>query len=99
MIRKGEQRFHFELIGVQAVMGDLIKDISQIAQTVDKVIFAASSGGKAVAKVYRDGAKRSIDYARWAIKKFVMLSSMGADKPQEPLDLKDYLQAKHDADV
>jgi uncharacterized protein YbjT (DUF2867 family) len=32
------------------------------------------------------------------IKKFVMLSSMGADNPESVDDLKEYLQAKHNAD-
>lgn len=99
MIRKEEQRSQFESKGVQTIMGDLTEDISTIAETADKVIFAAGSGGKAVTAVDRDGAMRVIDSAKkWNIKKFVMLSSMGADKPEEAKELKEYLQAKHDAD-
>lgn len=99
MIRKEEQRSQFEDQGITTIMGDLTEDISQIAETADKVIFAAGSGGKAVEAVDRDGAKRFIDSAKkWNVKKFVMLSSMGADKPQQASDLKEYLQAKHEAD-
>ena len=33
-----------------------------------------------------------------AIKKFVMLSSMGADQPEKAKELQEYLKAKHNAD-
>jgi len=67
--------------------------------SIDKVIFAAGSGGKNVKKVDQEGAKRLVDAAnKNGVKKFVMLSSMGADNPEEADDLKDYLKAKHNAD-
>lgn len=66
---------------------------------MDKVIFAAGSGGKKVVEVDQEGAKNLIDASKNAnIKKFVMLSSMGADNPEQAEDLKDYLKAKHNAD-
>lgn len=47
----------------------------------------------------RDGAKRLIDLARKAhVRRFVMLSSVGAGEPDPESKLAHYLQAKHDAD-
>ena len=49
--------------------------------------------------VDQDGAKKMIDASKKAnVKKFVMLSSMGADNPEEAEKLQDYLKAKHNAD-
>lgn len=66
----------------------------------DVVIFAAGSGGKAVEAVDRDGAINMIDAAKDAgTQRFVMLSSMYADKPESgPDQLQDYLMAKQAAD-
>ncbi|MFV8225517.1 SDR family oxidoreductase [Christiangramia aquimixticola] len=103
LIRKEEQRQQFEDMEVEAVMGDLEGDVSHVMKGIDKVIFAAGSGGdtpkeKTIA-VDRDGAKKVIDAAKNAnIKKFIMLSSMGADDPSKNEDLKDYLEAKKEAD-
>tara|TARA_R110002072_G_scaffold14307_1_gene59587 strand:- start:19208 stop:19846 length:639 start_codon:yes stop_codon:yes gene_type:complete len=99
MVRKDEQQKQFQKEGVESVLGDLSKDVSNTTKGINKVIFAAGSGGKDVKNVDEDGAKRLIDAAKKErIEKFVMLSSMGADKPEEANELKGYLQAKHNAD-
>ncbi|RMB61000.1 SDR family oxidoreductase [Dokdonia sinensis] len=99
MIRKESQRSDFETEGIKTVMGDLTEDISNVTEGIDKVIFAAGSGGKAVDAVDRKGAMGLTDAAKkHKIKKFVMLSSLGADNPQDDGELKEYLQAKRDAD-
>ena len=99
MVRKDEQQKQFQKEGVESVLGDLSKDVSNTTKGINKVIFAAGSGGKDVKNVDEDGAKRLIDAAKKErIEKFVMLSSMGADKPEEANVLKGYLQAKHNAD-
>lgn len=99
MVRKKEQMAQFEKDGIETVLGDLEKDVSHTVKNIDKVIFAAGSGGKNVIGVDQEGAKRLIDSSKNAnIKKFVMLSSMGADAPEKAEDLKDYLKAKHNAD-
>ena len=68
-------------------------------KTIDKVLFAAGSGGKNVVEVDQEGAKRMVDASKKNnIKKFVMLSSMGADQPEKAEQLQDYLKAKHNAD-
>lgn len=99
MVRKKDQIKHFEEQGIKTIFADLEEDVSQTPKEMDRVIFAAGSGGKNVEGVDRDGAKKLIDASKKAgIKKFVMLSSMGADKPEEATKIKDYLKAKHNAD-
>lgn len=99
MVRKKEQQEQFENENIKTVLGDLEKDVSHTVKDIDKVIFAAGSGGKKVVEVDQEGAKNLIDASNNAnIKKFVMLSSMGADNPEQTEDLKDYLKAKHNAD-
>jgi uncharacterized protein YbjT (DUF2867 family) len=99
MVRKEEQLEQFKNEGISAVLGDLEKDLNHTVNNIDKVIFAAGSGGKNVVAVDQEGAKNLMDVSKKAnIKKFVMLSSMGADNPESVDDLKEYLQAKHNAD-
>jgi uncharacterized protein YbjT (DUF2867 family) len=103
MIRKEEQKQVFEDMGVATVMGDLEGDVSHTVKGVDKVIFAAGSGGSTgedkTISIDQEGAKKLIDAAKnEQVKKFVMLSSMGADDPTQNEDLKTYLEAKHAAD-
>ncbi len=99
MVRKEEQIAQFKNEGIDTVLADLEKDISGLLKNIDKVIFAAGSGGKKVVEVDQNGAYKFVDDAiKNNIKKFVMLSSMGADKPSEANDLKEYLKAKHNAD-
>jgi uncharacterized protein YbjT (DUF2867 family) len=103
MIRKDDQRQMFEDMDVETVMGDLEKDVDQTVQGMDKVIFAAGSGGNTgedkTLAVDQKGAIKMIDASKKAkVKKFVMLSSMGADKPESNKELKVYLEAKQAAD-
>ena len=99
MVRKEEQIAQFKNEDIDTVLADLEKDISGSLKNIDKVIFAAGSGGKKVVEVDQNGAYKFVDDAiNNNIKKFVMLSSMGADKPSEANDLKEYLKAKHNAD-
>ncbi|WP_026777721.1 SDR family oxidoreductase [Polaribacter sp. Hel_I_88] len=100
MVRKKEQQEQFEKRNIKTVLADLEEDVSQTTKNIDKVIFAAGSGGKKVKEVDENGAKKLIEASKNAkVKKFVMLSSMGADKPEEAEDLQEYLQAKHNADM
>jgi len=99
MVRKEEQMEQFNSKEVRTVLGDLEKDLSHAVQGIDKVIFAAGSGGKNVKGVDQEGAKNLIEASKKErIKKFVMLSSMGADAPEQATELKEYLEAKHNAD-
>ena len=99
MVRKQEQKNYFEKTNVSVVLGDLEKDVNHAVKSVDKVIFAAGSRGENVIGVDQEGAKRLIDAAKVAgVRKFVMLSSMGADNPCVSDALEDYLRAKQNAD-
>lgn len=102
MVRKEEQKAFFEAKKIDTVLGDLEGDVSQVFNTtkkIDKVLFAAGSGGKKVVEVDQEGAKRLIDASnKNNVKKFVMLSSMGADQPEKADQLQEYLKAKHNAD-
>lgn len=103
MIRKEEQKNVFEDMEVEWVLGNLEENVDHALKGIDKVIFAAGSGGntgedKTIA-VDQEGAIRVIDAAKKAkIKKFVMLSSMGADEPSQNKKLEVYLEAKQKAD-
>jgi uncharacterized protein YbjT (DUF2867 family) len=100
MVRKEEQQAYFKAQSIETVLGDLEGDLSSVFnRPIDKVVFAAGSAGKNVLGVDQEGAKKLIDASKKAnIKKFVMLSSMGADKPEEATQLQEYLKAKHNAD-
>lgn len=99
MVRKEEQLTHFKNQGVETILADLENDVSQSTKGIDRVIFAAGSGGKKVKEVDQEGAKKLMDASKEkGVKKFVMLSSMGADKPEEADEIQEYLRAKHNAD-
>lgn len=99
MVRKGSQVDQFKHKRIDTVLGDLTKDLTHVTDTIDKIIFAAGSGGEQVVEVDQEGAKSLIDLAKKAkIKRFVMLSSMGADQPEAVDELEDYLKAKQKAD-
>jgi len=99
MVRKEEQVSYFQDNGVETILADLEKDVSNTTNGIDRVIFAAGSGGKKVKEVDQDGAKKLMDASKKdGLKKFVMLSSMGAENPEKADELKEYLKAKHHAD-
>ena len=99
MVRKKEYLEDFKNKNITAVLGDLTEDVDHVFGTIDKVIFAAGSGGNAVVEVDQEGAKNLISASKKAgIKKFVMLSSMGAENPENFESMYDYLSAKHNAD-
>lgn len=89
--------------GVELRHGDLTDLQAGVCDGCDAVVFAAGSGGSTgpemTDKVDRDGAISLIDMAAKAgVSRFVMLSTVGADKPDANSELAHYLQAKHDAD-
>jgi uncharacterized protein YbjT (DUF2867 family) len=84
-------------------LGDLTDLAEDVAADCEVVVFAAGSGGDTSAemtdKVDRDGAIDLIDKAeKSGVRRFVMLSSVGAENPDPDSDLAHYLQAKHEAD-
>lgn len=103
MIRNEDQKEKFSSMGVGVKIADLEEDLTGLLEDIDFVIFAAGSGSstgkdKTIA-VDQDGAIKLIDEAKRSnIKKFVMLSSIGADEPESNENLQHYLKAKHNAD-
>ena len=83
--------------------GDLTDLDDSVTEGCDVVVFAAGAGGgsseEMTDKVDRDGAINLIDIAaKNGVRRFVMLSSIGAGDPDPGSDLAHYLQAKHAAD-
>lgn len=103
MIRNGEQKEVFDDMDVKWVLADLEKNVDHALKGIDKVIFAAGSGGSTgddkTLAVDQEGAIKMINAAKKAkVKKFIMLSSMGADDPSQYKKLESYLSAKKKAD-
>ena len=105
MIRDAAQEAQMKQLGAaETVVADLEGDVSHAVQGCDAVVFVAGSGGGTgpdrTDAIDRDGAIGMVDAARKAgVKRFVMLSSMGADAPKDgPADLQHYLEAKQAAD-
>jgi uncharacterized protein YbjT (DUF2867 family) len=103
MIRNEDQKEKFSSMGVDVRIADLEGDLSGLLEGINFVIFAAGSGSstgkdKTIA-VDQEGAIKLIDEAkRNKVKKFVMLSAIGADDPENNEKLQHYLEAKHKAD-
>lgn len=105
MIRDTDQISNFEKIGAKTVIADLEKDFSHAFYGVEAVIFAAGSGPHTGADktimIDQEGAIKSMKVAeQFGIKRFILLSSMAADRPEKgPAALKHYLYAKGRADA
>jgi len=103
MIRKETQKPFFENQGIETRHGDLEEDFTNAFKGMDKVIFAAGSGGtggdeKTIA-VDQKGAIKAVELAKaHKLQKFVMLSSMGTDNPSQVEGLEQYLKSKKAAD-
>jgi uncharacterized protein YbjT (DUF2867 family) len=100
MVRDEAQQSDIEDLGAEPVVADLTEDVTSAVERCDAVVFAAGSGGDDVWGVDRDGAINIIEAAeRQGADRFVMLSSINADSPEEsPEELREYLNAKAEAD-
>lgn len=103
MVRKEEQANQFKKENVLTVLADLEGDFHKAFNDVDAVVFAAGSGPNTGADktiiIDQEGAIESVDLAlKHGVKRFVLLSSMGADNPKAADQIKHYLYAKHRAD-
>jgi len=98
MVRNENQEKDLMEIGaVEVVVADLEEDIGRVTNGMDAIIFAAGSGSKTgpekTIAVDQEGAIKLIDAAKSSgVQHFVMLSSIGADDPQGPIE--HYLKAK-----
>jgi uncharacterized protein YbjT (DUF2867 family) len=104
LVRDKSKLDHLGDSDVDIVEVDLEGDFSQAFDDIDNVIFVAGSGGSTGADktllIDLWAAKKAVDYAKDAdVKKFIMVSSIGADDPEAlESDIKPYLVAKHMAD-
>ncbi|WP_028782022.1 SDR family oxidoreductase [Thalassobacillus devorans] len=105
MVRKEEQKEDMEGLGGIPVLADLESDLGHAVKGMDAVIFAAGSGSSTPPEktkdVDRDGAINLIKETEklGRAPKFIMLSAMKADNPEEgPDKLKYYLEMKGEAD-
>ncbi|NHN60011.1 MULTISPECIES: SDR family oxidoreductase [Halorussus] len=100
MVRDEAQTTDVEELGAEPVLADLTQDVTSAVRGCDAVVFAAGSGGEDVEGVDRDGAINLIEAAeREDADRFVMLSSINADSPEDsPEELRPYLNAKAAAD-
>lgn len=107
MIRKEEQAEELKQLGAEPVLADLegnTEAIAEAARGCDAVVFTAGSGGHTGADktilIDLDGAVKTIEAAQQTgIRRFVMVSAIGADKREKWSDaIKHYHAAKHYAD-
>jgi uncharacterized protein YbjT (DUF2867 family) len=100
MVRAESQVEEMESFGVETVVADLTADVTHAVTGHDAIIFAAGSNGNDVEGVDRDGAIDMMETAESeGVERFVMLSAMNADDPENSPDaLYDYLLAKKAAD-
>ncbi len=110
LVRSEDQFSDLRDDGSTPVLCDVEKadaaDLDRALGACDVVIFAAGagpdSGPDRKKSLDRDGAIKSVEAAaRLGARRFVIVSSMGADDPpnDDDDDFSIYLQAKHDADV
>ncbi|WP_077624156.1 SDR family oxidoreductase [Sediminibacillus massiliensis] len=103
MVRDTDQVPWFEEQGIKTVLGNLESNFEEAFYGIDGVIFAAGSGphtgpDKTII-IDQEGAIKSIELAeQFGVSRFIMLSSMNADKPEQYPAMKHYLFAKHRAD-
>ena len=89
--------------GVEKRLGDLSDLQDGVTRGCEVVVFAAGSGGDTdeamTDRIDRDGAIALIEQSEAGdVRRFVMLSSVGADQSDPQGELAHYLKAKHAAD-
>lgn len=102
MIRNPAQAGFFTDQKIEVKLADLEDDLEGVCDDIDKIIFAAGSGSSTgkdkTTTVDQEGAIRLMDEAKKAnVKKFVMLSAIRADHPDDS-PIQHYLKAKKAAD-
>ena len=104
LIRDHRQQTKFTAIGVPAVTGDLEEGVAKYLAGFDAVVFTAGSGSKTgpdkTTDVDQNAAIRLMeDCEQQDVKRFVMISAIGADPNSQSDRIQHYLRAKGHADV
>jgi uncharacterized protein YbjT (DUF2867 family) len=103
LIRDSRQQTKFTGIGVPAVTGDLEEGVSKFLPGLDAVVFTAGSGSKTgpekTTDVDQNAAIRlMMDCEMQSVRRFLMVSAIGADPNSESDRMQHYLRAKGVAD-
>jgi uncharacterized protein YbjT (DUF2867 family) len=104
LIRDSRQQTKFTGIGVPAITGDLESGVSEFLPGLDAVIFTAGSGSKTgpdkTTDVDQNAAIRLMDDCeKQSVRRFIMVSAIGADPNSESDRIQHYLRAKGVADA
>ena len=103
LIRDVRQQMKFTAFGVPSVVGDIENGVSEFLPGMDAVVFSAGSGAhtgpEKTIDVDQNAAMRLIDdCAKDGVRRFVMVSAIGADPKSESDRIRHYLRAKGIAD-
>ena len=103
LIRDVRQQMKFTAFGVPSVVGDIENGVSEFLPGMDAVIFTAGSGAHTgpdkTIDVDQNAAMRLIDdCAKAGVRRFIMVSAIGADPESESDRIRYYLRAKGIAD-
>ncbi len=103
LIRDERQQMKFTALGVPSVTGDLEGGLADFLPGLDAVVFSAGSGShtgpEKTIEVDQDSAIRLIDDCkRVGLRRFVMISAIGADPKSQSERIRHYLRAKGVAD-
>jgi len=103
LIRDPRQQTKFTALGVPSVVGDLEAGIADFLPGMDAVVFTAGSGGhtgpEKTIDIDQNAAVRLIqDCKNNGVRKFIMISAIGADPVSESPRIQHYLRAKGVAD-
>ncbi|CAN5899029.1 hypothetical protein BH23ACT8_BH23ACT8_05940 [soil metagenome] len=104
MIRDEEQADEMAALGGHPLVADLAGDVAHAVAAVDAVVFTAGagpgSGPGPKQTIDRGGAEKLVDAAKaQGVRRFVTVSSMGADDPASASEqMRPYQEAKRQAD-
>ncbi len=103
LIRDVRQQMKFTAFGVPSVVGDIENGVSEFLPGMDAVVFTAGSGANTgpdkTIDVDQNAAMRLIDdCVKDGVRRFVMVSAIGADPESESDRIRHYLRAKGVAD-
>ncbi|MBO93491.1 MAG: NAD-dependent dehydratase [Opitutales bacterium] len=103
LIRDERQQMKFTALGVPSVVGDLEDGLAQFLPDLDAVVFSAGSGSRTgpekTIDVDQNAAIRLIeDCERTNLRRFLMVSAIGADPNSESERIGHYYRAKGLAD-
>ena len=103
LIRDVRQQMKFTAFGVPSVVGDIENGVSEFLPGMDSVVFTAGSGAhtgpEKTTDVDQNAAIRLIeDCVNAGVRRFCMVSAIGADPESESDRIRHYLRAKGIAD-